>query len=133
MSIIPFIVHVTRNHDAQKQGDGLVWQRHRDISLDLSVIFMHFLYAMPVVYGLTGDLKRAAAQGSVSYIGGSGWVVYMNINEGWGMVNYTRNNRAHTVTCIPAHTVTCIQEATYITRSYGNVYTGSNLHNTLIR
>ena len=24
MSIIPFIVQVTRNHDAQKQGDGLV-------------------------------------------------------------------------------------------------------------
>ena len=47
MSIIPFIVQVTRNHDAQKQGDGLVWQRHRDISLGLCDTAMHFLCAIP--------------------------------------------------------------------------------------
>ena len=45
MSIIPIIVQVTRNHDAQKQGDGLVWQRHRDISLGLSDTAMHFMCA----------------------------------------------------------------------------------------
>ena len=29
----------------------------------------------------------------------------MNINEGWGMVDYKRNNRStHTATCIPSHT-----------------------------
>ena len=34
----------------------------------------------------------------------------MNINEGWGMVNYKRNNRStHTVTCIPSHTVICTE------------------------
>ena len=40
-------------------------------------------------------------RGWASFIGGSrifGWVVHMNINEGWGMVN---NNRStHMVTCI---------------------------------
>ena len=50
MSIIPLIVQVTRNHDAQKQDDGLVWQRHRDISPGLSDTVMHFLCAMPLPF-----------------------------------------------------------------------------------
>ena len=59
MSIIPFIVQVTRNHDAQRQGDGLVWQRYRDISPGLSDTAMHFLCALPLPFEDRGYVNHS--------------------------------------------------------------------------